>query len=67
MGTTINGVFEGGKNLRRRNALRRLEAQLKSGKKPLESARLSERVMQDLTESDIKRIKKEIEILKSKI
>lgn len=59
MGTTINGV---GINLRRRNALKRLQEQLKSGKKPDKQGNLIA-----LTESDIKRIKKEIEILKSRI
>lgn len=62
MGTTINGVFEGGINLRRRSALKRLQEQLKSGKKPDKQGNLIA-----LTESDIKRIKKEIEILKSRI
>lgn len=59
MGTTINGV---GINFRRRNALKRLQEQLKSGKKPDKQGNLIA-----LTESDIKRIKKEIEILKSRI
>jgi len=69
MGTTINGVYEGGKRLRRVKALKRLEAQLVSNKKPLESARLQagEKVMSELTSQDITRIEKEIAILKSKI
>ena len=62
MGTTINGVFEGSVNLRRRNALKRLQEQLKSGKKPDKQGNFIV-----LTESDIKRIEKEIEILKSRI
>lgn len=62
MGTTINGVFEGSVNLRRRNALKRLQEQLKSGKKPDKQGNFIA-----LTESDIKRIEKEIEILKSRI
>lgn len=54
---------------RRKAALKRLEAQLASGVKPLESARLQAgpQVMQPLTEHDIKRIKKEINTLKERI
>lgn len=56
-------------NKRRIKALLRLEEQLSTGKKPLESARLQsgERVMEDLSEDDVKRIKKEIAILKEKV
>lgn len=46
---------------RRKNALIRLEQQLKSGVKTVKFEK------QPLTESDIKRINKEIQILKSKI
>lgn len=67
MGTTINGDYIGGRRQRRLNAKKRLEEQLASGQKPLESARLSSRVMQDLSEGDCKRIKKEIETLKSRL
>ena len=45
----------------RKNALIRLEQQLKSGVKTVKFEK------QPLTESDIKRINKEIQILKSKI
>ena len=46
---------------RRKNALIRLEQQLESGVKTVKFEK------QPLTESDIKRINKEIQILKSKI
>ena len=46
---------------RRKNALIRLEQQLKSGVKTVKFEK------QPLTESDIKRINKEIQTLKSKI
>jgi hypothetical protein len=53
---------------KRKSALKRLENQLKSGLKPLESTRLQkEPVMQELTDYDKKRIEKEILILKSRI
>ena len=53
---------------RRERVVVRLEAQLKSGKKPLESARLQvgPRVMEDLTEKDKIRITKELETLKNR-
>ncbi len=61
---TSNGVEN-----RRRRALYGLQRQLKSGQKPLESARLQsgERVMQELEPADIKRIEKEIGILQSRL
>lgn len=52
---------------RRKNALLRLEKQLENGNKPLESARLYERVMQPLTPKDIKRIKNEMNILHDRL
>lgn len=57
-------------NNRRINAKDRLEAQLKKGKKPaLVTTANGSAVWQDvsLTDTDIKRIKKEIDILKAKI
>lgn len=61
--------YKGGVQNRRNRSLARLKAQLKSGKKPLESARLQAgaRVMQDLLPEDIKRIEKEIEILTTRV
>lgn len=57
------------KQTRRTNALKRLEKQLASGVKPLESARLQSgpRIMQELTPKDKERIKKEIDILKDRV
>lgn len=66
----------GGVNYRRSGALSRLKAQLKSGLKPsklkdLQSTEGSEYFVKmkgiPLTEHDVKRIKKEISILESKI
>jgi hypothetical protein len=53
---------------RRKRTLQRLETQLKSGVKPLfvEGKQLKASVV-DLTESDIKRIEKEIMVLKAEI
>lgn len=64
----MSNYTSGVKN-RRTRTIARLQAQLKSGKKPLESARLQKgpQVMQDLLPSDIVRIEKEIEILTSRI
>lgn len=61
--------YNGGVTNRRKRALARLESQLASGQKPLESARLQSgpRVMQELSDADTKRINKEIQILKSKL
>jgi hypothetical protein len=61
MGTTINGVYTGGKSLRRKKASERLEKQLITGVK----TRFN--VTEVLTSGDIARIKHEINILKSKI
>lgn len=49
------------KNIRRRFALTRLQMQLKAGTKPQDGQ------MVELTDSDRKRIKKDIEILQSRI
>jgi len=61
--------YKGGVNQRRNKALLRLQEQLKTGVKPLESARLQsgEKVMQPLEEKDVKRIKSEISTLKLKV
>ncbi len=58
MGTTIDGVYYGGKNQRRRNALKRLEDQLKTGKKFDQTV---------LEQKDIQRINTEIQNLKKKL
>lgn len=57
------------KQARRENALSRLKAQLASGVKPLESARLQagDRVMQELLPQDSKRILKEIITLEDRL
>jgi hypothetical protein len=54
---------------RRKHALGRLEQQLITNQKPLESARLQagEKVMQDLSENDQKRIKTEVKILHDRL
>lgn len=48
--------------LRRVDAIKRLKAQLESGKK-----RNKENLIVDLTDKDVKRINKELEILKTRI
>ena len=60
--TTIDGVTTGGKTERRISALKRLEKQLVTVKKVNK-----ERDTVDLTITDVIRINKEINILKSKI
>ena len=50
---------------RRKRSLERLELQLKAGQKPKKDCK--ELVFVDLTDADKNRIKKEIEILKSRI
>jgi hypothetical protein len=62
-----NGITE-----RRQGAFNRLEAQLKNGKKPYkvkgdETATSSTNKLVDLEENDIKRIKKELKILKERM
>jgi len=52
-----------GINMRRANALKVLEAQLKRGTKPEKIDKKTTTNMIPLTEFDIKRIKKEMEIL----
>lgn len=57
-------------NQRRINVVSRLEEQLKSGKKALKNVGLPTSATDEyipLTENDIKRINKEIEVLKSRI
>jgi hypothetical protein len=49
---------------RRNGVISRLEAQLKSGKKPAKKEAGSSKGMTELTELDTKRINKELEILK---
>jgi hypothetical protein len=81
MGTTINGVYVGGKRQRRVNALERLgdnleeqekyrEYLIQSLKDPLQKAfapNLTEEQVTEHVDKNIARIKKEIEILKSRI
>jgi hypothetical protein len=80
MGTTINGVYEGGKRMRRVRALKRLEVNLKSEKSfveklfnrlyvekmCIEEIKYTEERIGYAT-NNINRINKEIEILKSRI
>lgn len=58
--------IKGGEILRnrRKSALSRLEKQLLTGMKPVKGSSV---VQEELTEADIKRIKKEIETLKTRI
>jgi hypothetical protein len=81
MGTTINGVYEGGKRMRRVRALKRLENDLiyydkikkeaiQSPKNPLQRAfapNLTEDMVNERSNKQIERINKEIAILKSRI
>jgi hypothetical protein len=80
MGTTINGVYEGGKRMRRVRALKRLEVNLKSEKSFVEKLfnrlHVEKMCIEEIkyTEerigyatNNINRINKEIEILKSRI
>jgi len=55
------------KRRRQTGALERLEAQLKSGKKPLKVDGKTINEVIDLTEGDTKRIKSQIEILKKQV
>ncbi len=53
---------------RRKRAIDRLEIQLRSGKKQLRSTRLQKQVSyDDLSETDISRINKELDTLKTRI
>jgi hypothetical protein len=63
----VQVVYHGGKHNRRARAKERLEAQLKSGVKPNPVKSPGNNVNVPLTDHDIKRIEKEIEILKSKV
>lgn len=56
-----------GRNERRKGALERLEAQVKSGKKPEKIKGKSTGKMVELGENDLKRINKEITILKERV
>ena len=56
-----------GRQERREGALSRLEAQLKSGKKPEKIKGNSTGKMVELGENDVKRIKKEMGILKESL
>lgn len=65
--TTQRGVNErSARKIRRENVIRRLEAQLKSGVKQARGTVLTLDKI-PLTESDVKRIKKELEVLKSRV
>ncbi len=55
------------KRIRQAGALERLEAQLKSGKKPLKVDGHTINEIIDLTEGDVKRIKSQIEVLKKQV
>ena len=55
------------KRIRQNSVIERLEAQLKSGKKPLKVDGQTTYQITDLTEGDTKRIKKEIEVLKKAV
>jgi len=55
------------KTSRRQGALARLEAQLKSGKKPQKVEGKDTGKKTELTENDTKRIQKEITLLKEKV
>jgi len=52
---------------RRRRALDQLNTQLKSGKKPIKNQIGDHNGMTELTDKDINRINKEIEILKNRL
>lgn len=56
-------IYFSGVTNRRRTALKKLQEQLKSGKKLLKDGKTTE----PLTEFDVKRIEKEIAILKGRI
>jgi hypothetical protein len=59
-----------GKSAKRRRqtgALERLQAQLKSGKKPLKVDGRTTDEITDLSEGDVKRIKKQIEVLEKAV
>ena len=58
--------MKNGRTERRQGALSRLEAQLKSGKKPEKVKGKSTGKMVELGDNDKKRINKEIEILKDR-
>ena len=55
------------KRVRQTSALERLEAQLKSGKKPLKVDGHTTNQITDLTEGDVKRIKSQIEVLQKAV
>jgi len=57
----------GGVKNRRKKVLERLEAQLKGGHKVVKGSKLNAISSEPLTESDISRINREIEVLKSRI
>lgn len=70
--TTQRGVNErSARKIRRENVIRRLEAQLKSGTKTEKVAQLTKATtganQLPLEEKDVKRIKKELEVLKSRV
>lgn len=61
---------KGGKSksiLRRASVIKRLEAQLKSGVKPVKVDGRTRQETVELTETDVKRIRKEIETLNKRI
>lgn len=55
------------KRIRQQGALERLEAQLKTGKKPLKVDGHTTNQITDLTEGDVKRIKTQIEVLRKQV
>lgn len=81
MGTTKDGVYQGGINLRRKTAKELLEAQLVKGEKPRKNGMSWKDYPEEdiirfengdpaairLSEKDIKRINKELSVLKERI
>jgi hypothetical protein len=59
--------MKNGRTERREGALSRLEAQVKSGKKPEKVKGKSTGKMVELGEKDLKRINNEIEVLKKRV